>query len=62
MTNEILEHIIKLFVVFIIGVVLIGLGYSIEIIFLSVVGGLLVGIASLSILIGLILEVINSKN
>ncbi len=56
MSSEILEHIIKLFIVFIIGVVLIAIGIVIQIIAITALGGLMAGISALIMLAGIILD------
>ncbi len=52
--SEILEHIIKLFVAFILGVVLIAFGMIIEIIAISQLGGLLAVVSASIMLIGVL--------
>ena len=56
MSSEILEHIIKLLIVFIIGVVLIAVGIVIQIIAITVLGGLMAGISLLIMVVGIILD------
>jgi len=53
-TNDILEHIIKLFVVFIIGVVLIALGLAIQNIAIATLGGLMAVVSALIMLLGVL--------
>jgi len=52
--SEILDQIIKLFVAFIIGVVLIALGIAIQNIAIATLGGLLVVVSALIMLVGII--------
>ena len=52
--SEILEHIVKLFVFFIIGVIVIVIGMTIQIIEVVVLGGLLSVVSALIMLLGVL--------